>query len=304
MFRPLGDSRAPRQAGRRGLAVVLAALILAGLGGGAWYGWHTGWLRAALPLITNPAANPPSVSASATQSAASATIVAQGNLIATNAALADATARLTALQQRLAELGQQAAAASGQATRAESLLVALAARRAIDRGQPLGYLETALRIRFGESQPTAVDQIVAAAQKPLTIGGLTEEFTQITPKLVNGPANEGGWDWLSRQFASMFVIRHDDMPSPAPESRINRARIALAGQRVDLALAEIARMPGKDAATDWVAHAREWQATQHALDQLESAALAPAPASPAALAPASVAPVAAPPASGPPVRAH
>ena len=269
----------------------------AGLGGGAWYGWHTGWLRTALPMITDPATNPPSASASAAPSAASATIVAQGNLIATNAALADATARLTALQQRLAELGQQAAAASGQATRAESLLVALAARRAIDRGQPLGYLETALRIRFGEGQPTAVDQIVAAAQKPVTMGGLTEEFTLITPKLVNGPANEGSWDWLSRQFAGLFVIRHDDMPSPAPESRINRARIALAGQRVDLAMAEIQRMPGKDAATDWIAHAREWQATQHALDQLESAALAPAPA------PASPATPAAAPASATPAKA-
>jgi len=150
-------------------------------------------------------------------------------------------------------------------------------------------------VRFGASQPTAVDEIVAATQKPVTIGGLTEEFATLEPRLVNGPANEGTWDWLSRQFGSMFVIRHDDTPSPAPESRLARARAALAGQRVDLAIAEVERMPGKDAATDWLAHARDWENAQRALDQIESAALstptvAPPAAKPVAIAPASAAP--------------
>jgi len=297
-FSPMDDSRPPSRSPRRGPAVVLAALVLAGLAGGAWYGWHTGWLRAGLPLIASTPAPPPS----ATPSAATAAIVAQGNLIATNAALADATARLTALQQRLAELNQQAVSASGQASRAEALLVAFAARRAIERGQPLGYLETALRVRFGDTQPTAVDQIVAAAQKPVTIGGLTEEFSQLESRLVGGPANERTWDWVSRQVGSLFIIRHDDMPSPAPESRIARARAALAGQRVDLAIAEVERLPGKDAATDWLAHARDWVATERALDQIESAALstqaptvAPTPAP---------TPTSAPPAPAKPSTAH
>jgi hypothetical protein len=70
------------------------------------------------------------------------------------------------------------------------LLVAFAVRRAIERGQPLGYLETSMRIRFGESQPKAVDQIVAAAQKPVTLAQLSEEFTTIAPRLTGGPANE------------------------------------------------------------------------------------------------------------------
>jgi hypothetical protein len=261
---------------------LLGGLVLATLGAGAWYGWHTGWLHASLPLVDNKAVAAPAAS----PSAATVAIVAQGNLIATNAALADATARLTALQQRLVELNEQAVAASDQATRSEALLVAFATRRTVERGQPLGYLETPLRVRFGDSQPTAVDEIVAAAQKPVTIGGLTEEFALLEPRLVSGPANEGTWDWLSRQIGSMFVIRHDDTPSPAPESRLARARAELAGQRVDLAIAEVERMPGKDAATDWLAHARDWEATQHALDQIESAALsiptvAPIPAKPA-----------------------
>jgi hypothetical protein len=272
-FSTMVDSR--QRTSRRGPAVILAALLLAGLAGGAWYGWHTGWLRAVMPtVIIAPSETSSGAAPSPSPSAATAAIVAQGNLIATNAALADATARLTALQQRLAELNQQAISASGQASRAEALLVAIAARRAIERGQPLGSLETALRVRFGDTQPTAVDRIVAAAQKPDTIGGLDEEFAQLAPRLAGGPANERTWDWLSRQIGSLFIIRHDDMPSPAPESRLARARTALAGERVDVAIAEVERMPGKDAATDWLAHARDWVATQRALDQIESAALA------------------------------
>jgi len=299
------DSRQSVGRSRRGPAALLALLVLIGLGGGAWYGWHSGWLRTALPIISTPSAPPPA----ATPSAANAAIVAQGNLIqgnmiATNAALADATARLTALQQRLAELNQQALSASGQATRAEALMVAFAARRSVERGQPLGYLETALRTRFGETQPTAVDRIVAAAQRPVTIGGLTEEFTTLEPRLAGGPANERTWDWMSRQLGGLFVIRHDDMPSPAPESRIARARAALAGGRVDQAVAEIERLPGKDAATDWLSHARDWIMTERALDQIESAALStptvapivPLAATPAAPATAKTDP--APPATG------
>jgi hypothetical protein len=272
-FSPMVDSRPPSRSPRRGPAVALAALILAGLAGGAWYGWHTGWLRTALPQASTMLGSAPATSSSAAPGGTTAAIVAQGNLIATNAALADATARLTALQQRLAELNQQAISASGQASRAEAVLVAFAARRAVERGQPLGYLETALRVRFGDTQPTAVDQIVAAAQKPVTISGLTEEFIKLQPRLSGGPANEGIGDWLSRQIGGLFIIRHDDMPSPAPESRLARARAALAGERVDLAIAEVERLPGKDAATDWLAHARDWVATERALDQIESAAL-------------------------------
>ncbi len=275
------DLRAARASGGRGLRAILAITLLVIVGGGGWYAWHAHWL----PPVTDPA---PSETASAPASSPSAATVAlvaqgnlQGNLIATNAALADATARLTALQQRLAELNQQAAAASGQATRAEALLVALATRRAIERGQPLGYLDTALRLRFGESQRQAVEQVTAAAQKPVTIGALTEEFIALEPRLVSGPANESTLDWLGRQVGSMFIIRHDDKPSPAPASRIARARAALAGQRVDMAISEVDGLPGKDAATDWLAHARDWVKTQNALAQIESAALAiPTPTPP------------------------
>jgi hypothetical protein len=53
-----------------------------------------------------------------------------------------------------------------------------------------------------------------------------------------------------------------------------------------MAIIEVERMPGHDAATEWLAHARDYVMTQHALDQLETAALVtPTPPPPATIVP-------------------
>lgn len=246
------------------IALLVLILLLGGLGAASWLGWKQGWLqvqfddrKAAVPA--QPVAAP------------GATLVA--DRAATEAALAGAAAKVSALEQRLSELNQQAIAASGQASHAEALLVAVAARRAVERGAPLGYLENQLRLRFGNSQPNAVDRLLMASQKPVTLATLSEEFERIAPQLGGGRADEGGWDWFKREIGSLMVVRHDDTPSPTPENRIERARMALAGGRIDTAIAEVERMPGKDAAIEWVAHARDWVMTQRALDQLETSAL-------------------------------
>ena len=55
--------------------------------------------------------------------------------------------------------------AEGSAGRADALLVAFAARRAIDRGVALGYLETLLVDRFGSRHPRAVATIVTGVAR-------------------------------------------------------------------------------------------------------------------------------------------
>ncbi len=260
----------------RGRAVLTVLFLIAALAGGVWYGWKTGWLE--LHVSGSPTTPVPSPSASMSQAAAQTT----ANLAATDAALTAAAARVSALEQRLAELNQQAAAAAGQAGQAEALLVAFAARRAIERGQPLGYLEAQLRVRFGSTQQAAVDRVIASAQKPVTLASLSEAFEKLSPQLIGGAASEDTWDWLTRQAGELFVIRHADSPSPTGESRALRVREALAGGRIDMAIAEVERMPGKDAATEWLAHAREYVVTEHALDQLETAALSFPPTPPVA----------------------
>jgi len=272
----------------RGRAVLTVLFILAALAGGVWSGWKTGWLEVHVSGLV-PASPIPSPSASMSQAAAQTT----ANLAATDAALTAAAAKVSALEQRLAELNQQAAAAAGQASQAEALLVAFAARRAIERGQPLGYLEAQLRVRFGATQQAAVDRVIAAAQKPMTLPTLTETFEKLSPQLIGGAKSEGTWDWMTRQMGELFVIRHADTPSPTAESRAARVRDALVGGRIDVAIAEVERMPGKDAATEWLAHARDFANVEHALDQLETAALSFPPT------PAVVKPEAAPPAASP-----
>lgn len=258
----------------RGRVMLVVLLILAALAGGAWYGWKTGWLEVHVSgLSVTPV---PSPSASMSQAAAQTT----ANLAATDAALTAAAAKISALEQRLAELNQQANAAAGQASQAEALLAAFAARRAIERGQPLGYLETQLRVRFGATQQSAVDRVIAGAQKPMTLPLLSEMFEKLAPQLIGGAKSEGTWDWMTRQMSELFVIRHADSPSPTAESRAERVREALAGSRIDAAIAEVEHMPGKDAATEWLAHARDFASVEHALDQLETAALSFPPTPP------------------------
>src|SRR3546814_12596719 len=78
----------------------------------------------------------------------------------------------------------QAASASGNATRAEGLLIAFAARRALDRGLSLGYLEAQLRLRFGDDQPNAVKTIIDTARDPITLEQLRSKLDPMAPQHV------------------------------------------------------------------------------------------------------------------------
>ncbi|GHC98973.1 hypothetical protein [Novosphingobium pokkalii] len=274
---PYGQAIPPRRRGGGRLVVGLALIVVLALGGGAtWFAAREGWLR----LDVGPLA---SASGDVPAAVASEAVVAAASSAASDALLASTSAKVSALEQRLAEINQQANAAAGQATRAEALLVAFAARRAIERGQPLGILENQLRVRFGATQPGAVDRVIAAAAHPNTLGSLSEELAGIAPQLIGKAPRGNTWDWLSAQISGLFVIRHDEGPNATPEARADHARLAVAGGRVDAAISDVERMPGKDAATEWLAHARDWVAAQRALDQLETAAMvlpAPQPVAP------------------------
>lgn len=257
---------APERSGMRGrtIAALLAGCLLAGAVGAAWLGWRNGLIELDVSegvpqLIAAPSATP-------TTTVAAIDTAAQAQLAGTSA-------KVAMLEQRLAELNAQAIAASANATHAESLLLAFAARRALERGQPLGWIETQLRVRFGATQGAAVDRVIAAGAAPVTLAQLSEQFELLAPALVGGSPDEGTWDWFSRQVSGLFVVRHDDMPSPAPESRLVRTRAFLAGGKVEAAAAEVERMPGNAAAADWLAHARDYTAAERALDQLEATAL-------------------------------
>lgn len=182
-------------------------------------------------------------------------------------------AQIAGLEQRLARLNLQAAAFDGTSVRAEGLLVAFATRRAIDQGQPLGYLEGQLQTRFGSARPDAVRVVVAAAKAPVTLDSLAAQLDDLGPALLGTPRDEGVWDSFTRTVSNMFTIRRDDGTVHPPQHRLDQARLMLRSGRVDEAIAEISQLPGNMAAKDWIAAARRYGEAQAALDQIEQAAL-------------------------------
>lgn len=181
--------------------------------------------------------------------------------------------RIAAMEQRLARLDLQSQAAAGNAARAEGLLVTFAARRSIERGVPLGYLADQLRLRFGDAQPNAVRTVIEVSRNPVTLDRLIARLEGLAPELAEVPPEEGVWSALTRELGELFVVRHEDSPSPQPARRLQRARLFLESGRTEAAIAEVRNLPGAPAAADWIADATRYAAAQQALELLETAAL-------------------------------
>jgi Mitochondrial inner membrane protein len=171
------------------------------------------------------------------------------------------------------------AIAAGNTARAEGLLVAFAARRAIDSGTPLGYLTDQLRLRFGTSQPDAVITIMEAAQTPVTLQSLQSELSAIENLLLTGMRDETFWATIQREFSELFVLRKSESLSPAPTQRLLRAHALVESGNLSGAILEISSMPGGSSveAQAWLARARTYAETRKALDILERSALAAPP---------------------------
>jgi hypothetical protein len=181
--------------------------------------------------------------------------------------------RVNLLEQKLATVDFQSRAAVGNAGRAESLLVAFAARRALDRGIQLGYIEPMLRERFGNDQPQAVATVLTAAHQPVTLQQLRASFEDVAPRLASGGPEQGWWEAFRTELGSLITIRREGTPSTMPGDRLRRAERALDAGEVEIALLEVLRLPGRENAKDWIDQARRFVAARQALDTIETAAL-------------------------------
>lgn len=187
----------------------------------------------------------------------------------------DYAARLAGIEARLSNVENATQQAQGSAGRADNLLVAFAARRAIERGAPLGYLEPLLIQRFGTRNQGAVTTVISSGRQPDTLDQLTGDFQGLRER-VEGPApDEGLWTGFKRELGSLVAIRRADRPSPSPAARYGRALDALRSGKVAVALAETLRMPGagRPEVQAWIDRARRMASVDAALDQLESQAL-------------------------------
>lgn len=243
-----------------GAGVVLAALAISQWGD-------------RLPWRAAPPAHQTALTVKAKPTAGSAApIDATASLDTLAAREAALSARLADLEARSAAIDTHAAAASGNATRAEGLLVAFAARRAIDRGIGLGYIEGQLRDRFGATQPRAVATVIRSARAPVTIEDLRLGLDSIAPDLVSG-GHEALWAGLRNAMSNLVVLHKEGSPSPRPSARMARARRLLEAGQVEAALAEIERLPGASGAQRWIDAAHRYISARRALDVIETAAI-------------------------------
>lgn len=181
--------------------------------------------------------------------------------------------RVVQLEERLNRLSVEAQAASGNAARAEGLLVAFAARRALDSGTPLGYVEGQLRLRFGQAQPRAVATIINAAREPVTLTDLRAGLLAVADDVTRNPPDIGWWEALEHEARELVTIRKVSTPSPRPQAALDRALRYIDAGRVSSALAEVEQMPGKASAARWIEYARRYQEARRALDLIETAAI-------------------------------
>lgn len=265
----MNGSAAP---GRTSLsAILLGALVLLLLGGAA-----TLWALTRFPQAAQLAGvQPPTDAVTDTQPQAAAALPPQGQVAAPTAVdPSPATeARVATLEARLARVESATTRAENSAGRADAMLVAFAARRAIDRGVALGYLEPLLTERFGPTQPQAVATIITASRRPVRLDQLAADFAVLAPRLKSAPEGASLWQNLRREMGGLVTIRRADQPSQRPVATYDRAAARLQTGQVDQALAEAMRLPGISAAPKWVTDARSYIAAHRALDQIESAAL-------------------------------
>jgi hypothetical protein len=182
-------------------------------------------------------------------------------------------AQVAQLEARLARVENATQRAEGFAGRADALVIAFAARRAIDRGVALGYLEPLLVDRFGAQHEPAVATIITASRQPVRLNDLISEYDSLGPQLRRGGPQDSWWTNFRREFGTLVEIHPAQRPAVNPDARYSRAEQRLATGDVDQALAETMRLPGAANAQDWIAKARHYIAAHRALDEIESAAL-------------------------------
>ena len=182
-------------------------------------------------------------------------------------------ARIATVENRLSQVENATQRAEGSAGRADALVVAFAARRAIDRGVALGYLENMLVGRFGAQHQAAVATIITASHQPVQLNELIDDYQSLSPELRRGGPQDNWWTNFKRELGSLVEVHRASRPAVNVEARYNRALQRLSSGDVDRALAETMRLPGASRASDWAAKARRYIAAHRALDEIESAAL-------------------------------
>lgn len=161
---------------------------------------------------------------------------------------------------------------TGDAARIEAMVVAMAARRAVESGAQLGALEPRLNAAFGRIQPDALDTLISGARVPLTSGMLLAELDDIGEALKTRPGT--AWEIARREASNLFVLRREDSAPTGPAAQLEHARQQLVSGDVAGAARTVEAMPGAANGSNWLNKARRYVAMRRALDALDAAAVA------------------------------
>jgi len=186
-------------------------------------------------------------------------------------------AHMAKIEEKLAIIDQQADSASNDASRAERMMIAFAARRAIERGASLGYLEGALMRQFGSADANAVSAIIKGARAPVTLEQLEEGLDAARPSLLAVGAPAGWFKRIWSDMGRLAVIKHEGEDRLSPDQRFDRARRALERDRVEVAIREVQALPGQTDAKPWLDRAHSYLQVRKALDRLEAVTLSVSP---------------------------
>lgn len=259
--------------GSRTFGTLIAAVLIAfvaGLGVMAiaiprWQAWR------GQPVAASAPATPPTTTTAASTAAQPLAPLVSPPPTEGQAQVIDT--RVADIESRMARVDLRAAAAAGNADRAENLLLAFAARRAIDRGVGLGYVEQPFRQAFADTQPRAVGSIITASQQPVTIAQLRAGLAQLQPIVTVPTANQGWWQATKTSLGQLFTVRREGAARPTPDARLERARLLVESGQVDGAMTEVSRLPQGPQTNAWLALARRYVEAHNALDLIEADAL-------------------------------
>lgn len=271
----IATARAPRPSRSRFIVALLLLVFIAALGAMAWLFLNRGerlpWPRPTDGPVAQTASNSVSDGIDRTGLTPEAAIAARQPAPAMS--LDQQAARMLDVEQRLTRVAVAAQSAAGYANRAEAMMIAFAARRALDSGAPLGYVEGQLRLLFGDAQPKAVATIINAAAEPVTLSDLRAGLERIATIEAQGGPDENWWTALINELRDLAVIRSAGTPPPAPEQRIARARLYVESGQIERAIDEISALRQQPVTARWLEQARRYKEAHRALDVIEAAAI-------------------------------
>ena len=181
--------------------------------------------------------------------------------------------RVDSLDNRLAQIDSQAQQVSGNADRTEAMLIAFAARRAIDSGSTLGYIKDQLQARFISSNGDDVKVIIEAGDNPVRLSALQNQLENNAEFLLKTNDDKSTWDIIKKEISELIVIRSTNSQPLQAEQRLAQIKTALSNRDVKSAITEMEQMPGAANAQEWITYARRYIKVQEALDAIEKTAI-------------------------------